>query len=259
VAVIKYDNSNVEPSQFKQPTPGLYTCRIEEINHRTEDGKNDLEVVLVVDGGEFDKAMLWTYIGLGEAAGWKMLEFTDALGLPAKGSLDTKKIINKKIKVKVNGDQYQGEYRARVGRLAPLSATPEADEVEAEQEVEDASATASDAGAEVEDDYDDWDEGEHLSAIQEDEELGPLYPGGHDDDTEWLIGFLRAADRGELGEWLEENHEAEEVDYSTWETGELKAELERRGLPVPNRAPKAKLIKALEEADAEGGDPFEEE
>jgi len=253
MAKLKYDNTNVEPSQFKQPTPGLYTARIEECNHRDEDGKNDVEVVLVIDGGEFDNAKLWTYIPLSEQAAWKMLEFTDALGLPKKGTLDTAKAINKKIKVKVSADQWQGEYRARATRLSPLTATPEDDEPAEEAEVE---AEAADEVT-VEDEYDSWETEELLAVITEDEDLTASYPGGHDEDNEWLIGFLRAADADELEEWLAENSEA--VDYSEWSVDEVKAELERRGLDVPKRAPKSKLIGLLEANDGDDSDPFEGE
>src|SRR3972149_4940215 len=83
VAKVKYDVSHVEASQFKQPSPGLYTMKVEEANYRNTDGKNDIELVLVVVGGEFDGAKLWTYVGLSESAEWKMKELADALCLPA--------------------------------------------------------------------------------------------------------------------------------------------------------------------------------
>jgi len=256
VAKVKYDNTNVEPSQFKQPTPGLYTAKIDEANHRSDDGHNDIEVVFVIDGGEFDGAKVWTYVGLSEASGWKLLELTDALGLPKKGELDTNKIVNKKVKIKINPDQWEGEYRARVGRISPLTATPE-DDAEVEAETDSEETATEEASAEEAADYSEWEVAELLEVITDDSALAEKYPGGYDEDRDYLTGFLEAADANELDEWLAENSET--VDYTTWDTAELKAELERRGLDVPKRAPKSKLIGLLEENDGDGSDPFESE
>jgi len=150
------DVSDVEPSEFKQPTPGLYTMKIVEANYRDTDGKNDIELVLQVVGGEFDGSKLWEYVHLSEASAWKMREMLDAVGLPPKLDLDVTKLENKKVKAKVNGDQYQGEYRARVGRLAPLDASIGGDK---EESSEPASEDASDQP---------WTE-EELKGISDDE------------------------------------------------------------------------------------------
>jgi Protein of unknown function (DUF669) len=264
VAKIKYDNTGVESSQFKQPTPGLYTMKIEEANHRDEEGKNDIELVLVVIGGEFDGAKLWSYVGLSEPAAWKRKEFTDALGMPEKGEIDTNKLVNQKMKVKVNGDQYQGEYRARVGRFAPIDASvgETTDEPEAEETT---------TGDEAED-YTTWELGDLVSAINDDEELAAKLPGltlegddaATDEDKDYLVGFLEAADAETIDEYLAENpweegggEEAEPVDYSTFSLDEVKEEIGRRGLAVPKgRSPKAKLIKILEDNDKEKDDVF---
>ena len=255
MAKVKYDVSHVEASQFKQPTPGLYSMKVEEANYRNADGKNDIELVLVIIGGEFDGAKLWTYVGLSESAEWKMKELTDALGLPEKGELDTNKLIGKKLKVKVNGDQYQGEYRARCGRFAPISATV-GEEPESEPEAETEPEAEAEAEAAEEDTYDEWEEAELLQVITDDEELTEKYPGGFDDDKEYLVGFLRAADAGTLEDWLEEN--AASVDYTDWTLDELKEEITRRGLNAPKgRAPKSKLIALLVEDDGTSNDPFE--
>jgi len=127
MAVIKYDVSNVESGGGgEQPQPGLYQGKIASITQRTQkangDPVRDLEVV--VDVGE-EYARLWTYIktpddpGYNEAAhGWKLRELTDALKLPAKGSLDTTKMVGKAVNVKVVADtNLEGEYRGRVKNL----------------------------------------------------------------------------------------------------------------------------------------------
>jgi hypothetical protein len=139
--VIPVDVTDVEAKSFQQPTPALYTMVIKEAKHRDEDGKNDIELVLQVEGSEFADSQLWTYVGLTEASQWKMRELLDALGLPPKIELDLQKhLVNKRMKVKVNGDQYQGEYRARVGRFAPLDAAAGAPEAGPVPVAEDAAA-----------------------------------------------------------------------------------------------------------------------
>jgi len=124
VAVVKYDVSNVESGGGgEQPQPGLYAGKIASMTQRTEkangDPVRDLEVVIDV-GEEYSR--LWTYIktpddpSYSEAAhGWKLRELTDALKLPAKGNLDTAKMIGKKVNVKIVADtNLEGEYRGRV-------------------------------------------------------------------------------------------------------------------------------------------------
>jgi len=124
MAVVKYDVSNVESGGGgEQPQPGLYAGKIVSITPRTEkangDPVRDLEVVIDV-GEEYSR--LWTYVktpddaNYNEAAhGWKLRELTDALKLPAKGSMDTSKQVGKKVNVKVVADtNLEGEYRGRV-------------------------------------------------------------------------------------------------------------------------------------------------
>ena len=269
MAKVKVNVTNVEPSEYKQPTPGLYTAKIEEANLRDEDGKNDIELVLAIQGGEFDKAKLWTYIGLTDASAWKMRELIDALGLPTEIELDTNKhLVNKKLKVKVNGDQWQGEYRARVGRLAPLDATA-VEDPDAPATEEAPAAEAADAA----EDYNTWSIEDLVSTIAEDADLLAHTPGINEegavgeDDKDWLVGFLEAADDSSdaLDAYLAESpwdedasasQTAEKPDYSTWSVDEIKAEIERRSIDAPKRAPKSKLIGLLETDDA-SGDPFE--
>jgi hypothetical protein len=283
VAKIKYNNTDVEPGTFKQPTPGLYTMAITEANHRDENGKNDIEVILEVVGGEFDKAKIWSYVGLSEASAWKFRELTDALGLPPAGELDTNKLIGKKMKVKVNADQWQGEYRARAGRFAPLDAGAAAES--SNGEVEEAAPKSSrrtsstrtkakpapEPEPEPEDDapdYSEWSIEDMLEAINEDETLKAKLPEGFEDDAEFLADFLAAADEsdealqdlldqveGEEGEGEEEDDDT--PDYATMSLDELKEEVERRGLKLPKgRVPKPRLIKMLEADDSDGSDPF---
>ena len=127
MATVKYDVSNVEAGGGGEPVqPGLYKGKINSVNVRDKkaDGGavGDLEITVSV-GEEY--ALLWTYIKLptdpnyNEAAhGWKLREFTDAMKLPAKGNLDTQKLIGKPVNVKVVADtNLDGEYRGRVKNL----------------------------------------------------------------------------------------------------------------------------------------------
>jgi hypothetical protein len=121
VAVIKYDVSDVESGGgAEQPQPALYKGKIVTVTHRTKNVRgeavNDLEVV--VDVGD-DFARLWTYIQLDNpATKWKLREFTDAMGLPARGGIDPTKLKNKPVTVKVSADtDLDGNYRGRVKNL----------------------------------------------------------------------------------------------------------------------------------------------
>ena len=131
MAKVKYNVKGVERGggNYTQPQPGLYTMQIHEANLRQENGKNDIELILeVVDEGEFKGSRVWTYVGLGESSQWKLAELVDALGLPENGEIDTKKLVGKQMKVKINADSWNDEYRARAGRFAPMGdEDPEAD------------------------------------------------------------------------------------------------------------------------------------
>lgn len=288
---MKYNNSEVEPSTFKQPTPGLYTMSILEANLRQEEGHNDIEVILEVQGGEFDKARLWTYVGLSEASAWKFREFTDAVGMPPEGELDTNTLIGKRMKVKVNGDQWQGEYRARAGRFAPVDAAAAKESANgataapASEEAPKAAAGKTTRGRrgkaapvpvpepepepeEPAEEYGTWSVEDLQAAIDEDKNLKEKYPEEFWDDQEFLADFLTAADEGEdaLDELLSEveaedepegEEEGAQPDYSEMSLDELKEEVQRRGLTLPKgRVPKPRLVKMLEADDGDGSDPF---
>ncbi len=121
MAAIKYNVEDVESGGgAEQPQPALYKGKIASATHRTKNARgeacNDIEVVVDV-GEEF--ARLWTYIQLDNpATRWKLREFTDAMGLPPKGSIDPTKLKGKPVTVKVSADtDLDGNYRGKVKNL----------------------------------------------------------------------------------------------------------------------------------------------
>jgi hypothetical protein len=133
MAAVKYDVSDVETGGGGQePDPGLYDGEIVSITHRTKkaDGKtaiSDFEVVVDV-GAEYTRK--WYYVKLPddpnwnkESHGWKLREFTDALGLPPNGSLDATKLSKQKHKVlaKIVADSSNNDntYKGKIKNLFP--------------------------------------------------------------------------------------------------------------------------------------------
>lgn len=271
MATIKYDLTDVEAGGGgEQPKPGIYPVKIVEINdRRDQDGKNDLEVVV-----EFykhpDLARVWSYLNFGDASRWKFREFTDALGLKPKGSLNPEKLIGKKCRVKISADSYNDEYKGRVNTW--LKEKPDADEEE-----DDDTTEADDSGGDDGDDSDDAaataDDGEDYTEWtvedlqQEIEERDLEMPKGR--KTVDKLADVLLEDDASKEDGGDEGDEAEaaapEDDYDEWPANELQDEIKQRGLDMPakpkgrNAAGKHKelLIAALR-ADDGDDDPFNE-
>jgi hypothetical protein len=145
LAAIKYDVSDVEAGGGgEQPQPNLYKGKIVSVKHREKNARgeacNDLEVVVDV-GSEFSR--LWTYIQLdNQATKWKLREFTDAVGLAPKGTIDPAKLKGKPVTVKVAADtDLDGNYRGKIKNLflpgsAPGEGSGESNGAEASSEEE---------------------------------------------------------------------------------------------------------------------------
>jgi hypothetical protein len=289
MAVVKYDVSNVESGGGgEQPQPGLYPGKIASINARTEkangDPVRDLEVV--VDIGE-EYARLWTYIKTPEDAnyneaahGWKMRELTDALKLPAKGSMDTAKQIGKKVNVKVVADTDQeGGYRGRVRSLfAPGKVEedgadiPEAsgdDEPLTEEELNEWSN--EDLKAELD------DQGIKLSGrFSKDKAIAAILEAQGETETEPEAAASSNGGGLELDPELLEDLRTDASFYSDWSDDDIKAYVDDLGISgnVSGRKTKAKMIEAIvslaesaanvvngasaDSGDGEGGDDYEE-
>lgn len=164
---IKASKEAVEKAQdqgdFVQAPKGIYTAELKECNPghaKGSDSKPDksrpyLECVWKIDGvgREGEKldtqyAQIWDYVTFGEETEWKRAQFGAAVGLPVKnGEIDGEieieegkpgTVIGKRALIRVKGDKDQdGDYKAKIGWMGPLSGPaladdPLADEPEAE-------------------------------------------------------------------------------------------------------------------------------
>ena len=292
--LIEYDVSGVEESSGGgtgvKVRPGVHVAKIERCTERTEkrDGSpaNDIEVALNF-GEEFDWG--FTYIGLSQAADWKLAEFIRALGLKDKGKLDPDKMVGKYLRVKVNSGTYEGEYSPDMGRLMKI----QKGDIEAWQS---GNGTASEfsqsaaAGPDTEEDgdepeassdsfyregqpdpedpnetvgsYDEWPD-EDLEAEVNDR--GLTLPGGRGSKKNKMMAALRADDeaQGSAEEAGDEESSEGEDDYDEWDLDQLKAEWAERelgDLPVirgrnSDARLQAKLIEELRDDDK--ANPFE--
>jgi hypothetical protein len=257
---IRYDVSDVESGGGEQAPPKIYKAKILTAEHRTEktdgtkiEGKGDFHLTVSVGDGY---APLHSYIGLYDATAWKLREFTDALGLPAKGSLDAKKLVNKECRVQVVKDEYDGAYKARLKTW--LKAKDDEDEADDESDEEDEEPEAEE---------EDEDEVEEDEEAEEEEDEEP--------EEEEADDPLADLDRNELKAYIKENEldikvlrsmsdddlraaivDAEGDDYDDWSLGDLKEEFNKRDLTLKKgaKATKANLIAALRADDNE--EPF---
>lgn len=280
--VIKFDVSGSDPKAAfagggKQPTPGVYTVKLKDVKpgfRKGDNGQPDktaprLEVIAEIQDKKFKGSLLYDYISFSEASQWKMDQFLQVLGLAStskrKGSFDTAKVVNKKLKVRVVGDTYNGEYRGKLGSYLPdddEEGEVEEDE-EAEEESEDEESEEDDLEALGEAaDNEDEDAVARLTELASEAELDP------DDYDTWveLSQALGEADPPEEEEEAEDESEEEESEdeeeseeeeddvppYSEWSLADLRGELENRGLDTTGK--KGELVVRLEADDEE--DPF---
>lgn len=290
--LIEYDVTGVEESSGGgtgvKAKPGVYVAKIAKCSFRAEkrDGTpaNDIEVALNV-GDEYD--WVFTYIGLSEAADWKLAEFIRALGLKEKGKLDPDKIVGKLIRVKLNSGSYEGDYRPDAGRL--MKAQPgdefgsgasepaeqpepddepddDNDEPTGEKTYADPDFVPSREGDEDVGSYEDWAD-EDL--IAECEDRGLTLAGGRGKKRDKAIAALRDEDAEVAGTDEEPEDEAAKVsdepsdEYDDWDIDQLKEEWEARdmgdlpavrGRNAADRL-KAAMVEALREDDNEN--PFD--
>lgn len=293
--LIEYDVSGVEESSGGgtgvKVRPGVHVAKIERCTERTEkrDGSpaNDIEVALNF-GEEFDWG--FTYIGLSQAADWKLAEFIRALGLKDKGKLDPDKMVGKYLRVKVNSGTYEGEYSPDMGRLMKIqkgdieawqsgngtasefsqsaAAGPDTDEEAGDEPEASGDSFYREGQPDPEDPnetvgaYDDWPD-EDLEAEVNDR--GLTLPGGRGSKKNKMMAALRADDEAQgTAEAGEDEAEAEgEDDYDEWDLDQLKAEWAERelgDLPVirgrnSEARLQAKLIEELRDDDK--ANPFE--
>lgn len=213
MAKITYDVSDVEVGEGgNQPKPGVYDATIAQVTHRTEkrDGSpaNDLEVAYDLGEGY---AWVYSYVGLEDSSAWRLRELTDALGLKAKGALDTEKIKGKKVRVKINPDTYNDEYRARIGRVMAFGS-------------DNGDGPTDEAGDEPEAD---------AGTVDVEALIAERYPDFPEDQV--------PSREGEEG--IDE--------YDKWDAEDVKGEVNDRGLEVTGRKTQKALLEALRKDDEE--------
>lgn len=275
MAKVKYNVKGVDRGgSYEQPKPGLYEMEIGEAELRDTDGKNDIKLKLVVtkNNDECVGAICYTYVNLGESSQWKLAEFTDALGLPETGTLDTAKLKGKKLKVKINPDSFDGNYQARAGRFSPLSAEAEDgddDPDAAGTEDDDPDAAGTDEPVVIElndvelssdpDYYDDWSEQDAIDEIENQGlKLGKKAKNKKNVVAALIELVLAQAAEPEATDDDDDAEGGDEYDDTdTWSDAELAAEYKKRGLEtIEGKKNRAKVIAALRADDADDDDPF---
>jgi hypothetical protein len=291
VAKVTYNNEGVEEVQGGgdvQPRPGVYVARIAFAEKRDTkaDGTPADDIRVGLDLGS-DYAWIWSYIGLGEAAKWKLAEFTRALGMREKGSFDTDGLVDKILKVKINPDTYEGQYVGRAGRfikakkgekiisydepsgygdevMAAAADEEEPDEPEGEEpEGEEEGYTPSYAkgfepNRESDDEvgsYDDWSD-DDLEEELADRNAEEFMPGGRGKRRTKIIAALRAEDEAAEGESVAATDGDQSDEYDSMDLEELIAEAKARGISLPRgRKTETQVVTLLREDD--NGDPFQ--
>lgn len=126
MAVIKFDVSNSDPKKAlsgggQQPKPGTYKVKIIQckLGHQRDNEDNKrLEIIAEVLDKAYKGARLYDYIGFDEAQEWKMDQFLQVLGIAnpkkRKGQFKTEDVVGTLTKIRVKGDTYQGEYKAKL-------------------------------------------------------------------------------------------------------------------------------------------------
>jgi len=255
MAVIKYDVSDVETGGGGVEVPiGLHPGKIVGCTHRTakSDGTtkiSDLEVV--VDFGE-EYMRKWTYIKLPDDPswdkdkhGWKLREYTDAIGLPPKGSIDPKKCLNLPVMVKIKQRRDDPDATEIKNLFKPGAESLSGADA----------AELADAASGAENDYSTWTK-EDLTA--EIEERGLEMPSGRISEAK-LIDVLVEADAEADPNATEVEAEGDgELDetragyYGDWSDQDIKDELDAKEIKLAGRFSRNKGIEALVEAANEG-------
>lgn len=258
MATVKYDVSDVESGGGGvEPQPGLYPGKIVSVTHRTKKNDNtpvnDFEVVVDI-GAEYVR--LWSYIKLPgdpsyDNSKWKLREFTDALDLPPKGSIDPKKLEGKPVMVKTKMRRDDPE-RAEIKNLfKPGMESVKPDEAEALAEDQDYSTwSIEDLEAEISD--------RNLEMPAGRKTVAKLAAVLEEDDAATDGAQADGDGGGGDGEFNIVDVEGYE-DFDEWSTDDLKEELNTREIKLSGRFSEAKAREAIieavaAEAEGEGGE-----
>lgn len=171
---VKFDVSGSDPDKaasgsFEPPKPGVYKAKIAELKPGFTDNDKTrprLEVVVEITDKRFLGSRLWDYISFGEASQWKLDQFLQAMGLAdkkkRKGTFDTDLLLNKPLKVRVKGETFNEEYRARLNAYISWDGEDDGSDEEADE-------TADEEVEEVEDEVEVEEEAEEVEEEPEEE------------------------------------------------------------------------------------------
>ena len=252
--LIDYDVSGVEEGGgggSEEPKPGVYPARIVSVTQRDQkaDGSpaNDLQVILDLGG---DYRWLYTYVGLGEASDWKLAEFVRAVGLKDKGKINPEKLANTMVRLKVNPDQYEGNYQGKAGRLMKTvegDELPESTAGSKETPEEDDGPVDDEPAGEAPEGFEPSREGEEFGSYEDwkDEDLegevsdrGCTVPGGRGSKRDKWIKALRADDEADAEAEANGGTPADtepEDNYDEWDVDQLEKEFSDRQLELPDK------------------------
>jgi hypothetical protein len=247
VAKVKYDLSDVEDVNQAHAPVGVYRAKISKVDgpKPSSSGNSMLEVIFDLTHDAAGKSLngsfmpVWYYPLLAEDAHpvskARTKEFMLAVGLKAKGTLDTDKLVGKDVQLRLKSDTDQdGDYRPKIGKVMAL---PEQDEPEDEAEPDEAED-------EEEMDLDALDRAGLKAVIKEEGLDVKVLKKMSDDDIRKAIIAAWPEDEEEEDEPEDEEEEdeaeeeeeaedeAEDDGYDDMSVADLKAELKERELPT---------------------------
>jgi len=205
---IKLDHSEQDPDQstasFEQPKPGIYRVRVEEATVRFNNKKlRDIEVVAKVVAPKYEGARLWDYPSFSKAAMWKMDQFMIAMGLMSRKKrrqeIKSEKELERKLKgtyamVRVRGDSYEGEYKAKIAQWMPDDEEYSGDDEDDDDIIDDEELEDLEDEEDLEEEVDDDDEEEE----EDDDEDEDEDDEGDEGDEEYSASDIRAMKIKEL-------------------------------------------------------------
>lgn len=283
---IKIDVSGATPGQdYNHAKPGLVKAEILEINAKTSKANNPMLEIVFQPKTKKKKdkpyAKVFYYILTDGTQDGRLREFTDALGIKPKGTLDTDKLIGKTLQVNLKSDTDQdGEYRPKVGKVIAPEGDEEPDEEDTDDgDEEDEEDDSDDDGDDDSDDDDDEASEDEDEDSDDEEEEDSTYSEEELDElsntdlkeilSEWEVEldgkFTAKKAKAAILEAQEESDDDEEgdddeeesPDYSEWDIADLKKELKERGLSTKGK--KSQFVTRLEEDDESDEDPFSDD
>lgn len=122
MAKVKYDVSNAEKRSFEVPKPGVYEAVVSDMSHGDSSSGNPMfTIVFEITKGEFKGSRVWYYILTDGSQEWRLREFTDALGLKPKGTLDTDELKGTIVQIKTAVDPARDGFdeKAKIKNVLP--------------------------------------------------------------------------------------------------------------------------------------------